>query len=289
MVILIVFAVALVAFLLVLGYLIDFRFDFRRYEPSGPRGRREFLRGCGPFELGTGERAVLVLHGIAGSPAQLREMSQRLADEGYRLYGVVLPGHGTDPDDLHGVTWKKWYAHVLAEYERVRERHGSVSVIGFSLGAALGLRLAMEHPVEKLVCISTPCRLFHNYLPTHYLLRVASFFSSSARTFPKRLPDSPEGPEYMIYESVPFDALTAVVELVRENVPRLGEVRTPTLIVHSARDMASKPRGAQYIYEHLGSSDKRLVWLSRAPHGLMHGSEDDKAVLHREIVEFLSG
>jgi esterase/lipase len=52
--------------------------------------------------------------------------------------------------------------------------------------------------------------------------------------------------------------------------------------------VASRPKSATYVYDHLGSEDRRLVWMGEAPHGLMHGSEDEKAILHREIVEFLS-
>jgi carboxylesterase len=173
---------------------------------------------------------------------------------------------------------------------RIRERHGRVSVIGFSLGAALGLRLAIDHEVERLVCMSTPCYgyLFHDYLPAHWLLRLAGRMSSTARTFPQRLPDSEDGPDYMIYHSVPMDALNTVVDLARELRPRLGEVDAPALLVHSRRDVASRAVGAQYVYDRLGSEDKRLVWMETAPHGLMHGSDEDKAVLHHEIVGFLS-
>jgi carboxylesterase len=275
--------------MLVLGYLIDFRFDFRKQQPVEPQGRRQFLRGCGPFEMGSGDAAVMLLHGIAGSPAQLREMAGKLADAGYHIYGVVLPGHGTDPEELYGITWQKWYAHVLAEYQRIREKHGSVSIVGFSLGAALGMRLAMEHQVDKLVCMSIPSdKLFHDFLPAHHLLKVASVFSSTARTFPKRLPDSPDGPEYMIYRKIPLDALHTLVDLAHDNISRLSEVRTPTLVIHSAKDVASKPRGAQDLYNRLGTQQKRIVWLTKAPHGVMHGSEDDKAILHSEIVSFLS-
>ncbi len=289
MVVLAVLIFSFVVLFLVLGYLIDFRFDFRKPELSPLQGRRNYLRGCGPFEFGSGDRAVMVLHGIAGSPAQVRDMAKGLAADGFHTYGVVLPGHGTDPEDLYGMTWQRWYEHVAAEYERIRERHGKVSVVGFSLGAALGIRLAMEHPVERLVCISAPSRhLFHDYLPSHWLLRVASFISSTARTFPQRLPETEDGPEFLIYKSIPLDALNTLVDLVHENCPRLGELKVPTLIVHSKRDVASRPRGAQFTYDHLGSDEKRLVWLEQAPHGLMHGSDADKAILHHELTDFLS-
>lgn len=288
MAILIAVGVAFVALFLVFGYLIDFRFQFRRPELSHLHGRRSYMRGHAPFEYGTGDRAVLALHGIAGSAAQLREMSKKLAREGYHVYGVTLPGHGTDPEDLYGVTWQRWYRYVEDEFDRLHEIHGRVSVMGFSLGAALGMRLAMNRPVERLVCMASPLRFFHDYIPMHYLLGFASLFGTTGRTFPKRLPESEDGPDYLIYDRIPLEALSTLVDLALENEPRLGEVKVPTLVLHSRRDPASRPKGAQHVYDHLGSPEKRLVWFEQAPHGLMHGSEEDKAVLHQEIVAFLS-
>ena len=318
MLILVAVGVALLAFFLVFGYLIDFRFQFRQPELSDLHGRRSYMRGHEPFEYvprrlddssdptsgppaGKGDhaassgrlddptgRAILAIHGIAGSAAQLREMSKKLAKEGFHVYGVTLPGHGTDPEDLYGMTWQRWYGYVEAEFDRLHEIHRSVSVMGFSLGAVLGMRLAMNRPVEKLVCMATPLKLFHDYIPMHYLLRLATVFGTTARAFPKRMPESEDGPEYLIYKRIPLEALTTLVDLAFENKPRLGEVKVPALLLHSRRDPASRAKGAQYVYDHLGSEEKRLVWFEQAPHGLMHGSEEDKAVLHSEIVSFLS-
>lgn len=305
MLILVAVGVAFLAFFLVFGYLIDFRFQFRQPELSELHGRRSYMRGHEPFEYaprrpddssdptprppaGKGDHAILAIHGIAGSAAQLREMSKKLAQEGFHVYGVTLPGHGTDPEDLYGMTWRRWYGYVEAEFDRLHEIHRSVSVMGFSLGAALGVRLAMNRPVEKLICMATPLKLFHDYIPMHYLLKLATVFGTTARAFPKRLPESEDGPEYLIYKRIPLEALTTLVDLAFENKPRLGEVKVPALLLHSRRDPASRAKGAQYVYDHLGSEEKRLVWFEQAPHGLMHGSEEDKAVLHSEIVSFLS-
>lgn len=315
MVLLVVIGMIAFAVFIFLGHLVDFRFDFRRggaKRRGGPSGgatslglsmKREYLKGCGPFEFGEGDRAVLVLHGIAGSPAQLRGMCRRLAADrvrgkineaepkaftrGLHLYGVVLAGHGTSPEDLFGITWQKWFSSCLSEFDRLKELHGSVSVIGFSLGAALAIRLASERPVDRLVLISSPMYFFHDYLPMHHLLKVARLFASTAKAFPERFPEGRDGPEYMIYRRIPLEALDAVVELAKGNGDLLYKVTSPVLMVHSKRDVSSRPRSAWEIYERLGSQDKRLVWLDNSPHGLMHGPEADRGILHEEIKSFL--
>jgi len=63
------------------------------------------------------------------------------------------------------------------------------------------------------------------------------------------------------YERKPTAAAMSLMELqglVREN---LGRISVPVLLVHGARDRTIPLGNADYIYEHLGSEDKRLLWL----------------------------
>ncbi len=276
----------LVILFMLFGDLIDFRFEVRKAITA--RVKRSYLKGCGPFTIGEGPGAVLVLHGIAGSPAQLREMCERLVPEGFALHAPTLPGHGTDPHDLYGIRWQDWYRAVRNEYDKMQKKYGEVSVLGFSLGAALGLKLASERPVKKLVLLSTPIYLFHSFFPTHYVLKLASLVANSARAFPEKLPETEDGPKYLIYKSVPFDALNAVVELVAELKGSIGDVKSPALVIHSTTDVAAKPRSATFICENIGSRLVKMLWVERAPHGMMHGSDEHKDLIHKEVVEFLS-
>src|SRR5438552_15796444 len=61
-------------------------------------------RPADPFALGDGPDACLLLHGLTGSPAEMRPVGEALAGAGFRAIGPVLPGHGTTPVDLYGVT-----------------------------------------------------------------------------------------------------------------------------------------------------------------------------------------
>jgi carboxylesterase len=148
------------AFFLWAAWMVDFRITLRRpAKKTRPRGLR---RGYAPFRLGEGDRAVLLIHGIAGGPAQMRLLGEALAQEGFAVHGLLLPGHGTDPDDLFHITWPDWYRHVEREFVKLAARYDEVSVVGFSLGAALGVKLAAEHGhrMKRLVLISTPIYFF---------------------------------------------------------------------------------------------------------------------------------
>src|SRR5258707_12553453 len=57
-----------------------------------------------PFSLGEGDDACLLLHGLTGSPAEVRPVGEALAAAGFRAVGPLLPGHGTPPEDLATTT-----------------------------------------------------------------------------------------------------------------------------------------------------------------------------------------
>src|SRR5258707_10794626 len=61
-------------------------------------------RPSDPFALGDGPDACLLLHGLTGSPAEVRPVAEALAAAGIRAIGPLLPGHGTVPEDLYTVT-----------------------------------------------------------------------------------------------------------------------------------------------------------------------------------------
>lgn len=49
---------------------------------------------------GAGERTALLLHGQFGSGATWWQIAPRIADQGYRVIAVDLPGHGESPPDV---------------------------------------------------------------------------------------------------------------------------------------------------------------------------------------------
>ena len=89
---------------------------------------------------------VLCLHGMGGTGATMWPVVAACIDAGFTTLAPTLPGHGTDPADLMGVTWTDWI-------ESAREWEADV-VVGQSMGACLALQLAAEHRCGAVVCIN---------------------------------------------------------------------------------------------------------------------------------------
>jgi carboxylesterase len=98
-------------------------------------------------ELTGGRRIGVVLsHGFTGSPASIRPWGEHLAARGYAVEVPRLPGHGTTWQEMNTTAWSDWYAEVTRVFEKLSAENDVVVVGGLSMGGALVLRLAADHP-----------------------------------------------------------------------------------------------------------------------------------------------
>jgi carboxylesterase len=98
-------------------------------------------------ELTGGRRVgVLVSHGFTGQPASVKPWGEHLAEQGYAVEVPRLPGHGTTWREMNATTWDDWYGELARVFDRLCLDNDAVVVGGLSMGGALSLRLAADHP-----------------------------------------------------------------------------------------------------------------------------------------------
>src|SRR5271156_4460014 len=88
------------------------------------------------FFPGSGVSALLI-HGLTGTPYEMRFLGERLAAAGVRVRGVRLAGHAATPEDLAATDYHDWYESVAGGFEQLRSFGDPVVVAGLSLGAVL--------------------------------------------------------------------------------------------------------------------------------------------------------
>ena len=118
---------------------------------SGPGNPRLLARAGNhisdvTFYYPGGPAAVVLIHGLTGTPTEMRQIGKLIAKAGYSVYGVQLAGHCGTEDDLLGTTWHDWYASVEAAWNKIAAKHETVFVGGLSMGAVLAIHLAALHP-----------------------------------------------------------------------------------------------------------------------------------------------
>lgn len=238
-----------------------------------------------PFHQPGDQTGVLLLHGFGGSPAEVEPLAESLAQRGYTVSVPVLPGHGTTPRDFAATSNSQYLAAVRQCFEAMRQQCGQVYVVGFSMGGLLAIQLEQEVKLDGLVLMSTPIQPWSDHADFEWLKRAAqggtrinlfvptlgipTLVKAARRELGGAAPNVVE-PNYAAY---PAASCLHVLELIEQVKPTLESVTTPTLILHSRDDYVSAASSAQYLHDHLGCGDKRLVYLENSGHVIALGRE----------------
>lgn len=142
---------ALVAMAAYLGYL-GGRGSFQS-EPA-PVGARVAVNGMQMYYEVSGKGdPLIVLHGAYMNIPTMGAIIPKLAKT-HKVYALELQGHGRTTDIDRPITYQNLADDVAAFMDAVGL--GKADVFGYSMGAEVGLRLAIRHPekVNKLVAAS---------------------------------------------------------------------------------------------------------------------------------------
>jgi carboxylesterase len=252
-------------------------------DPSPVNTDEFFLPGSG--------LSALLIHGLTGTPYEMRSLGERLAAAGVRVQGVRLAGHGGVPEELGEVTHTDWYESVVEGFERLRAYDEPNVVIGLSMGAVLAARLAIDQreAVSGVVMLSPAF-----YLPfwTRTALRVLRpTINVASRIYIHQQggSDIHDAAARRIHPSnrlMPLRAALNLFELSTQVRPRLSELVQPTLVIHSRRDHTCPfAKNTEFLMSHLGSTDKRLVVLDESFHVITVDSERERVA--EETLDFV--
>lgn len=121
------------------------------------------------------EKGILLVHGLGDSPWSFTDTAPVLARNGFLVRAVLLPGCGTRPSDMIGVSADDW-RRVVAEQIAVLQREvRHVYLGGFSTGGNLVLEYAYTHPEIRGLILFSPG--IKSNEPLDFLAPLASLFS----------------------------------------------------------------------------------------------------------------
>ncbi|MFN3233947.1 MAG: alpha/beta hydrolase [Gammaproteobacteria bacterium] len=94
------------------------------------------------------KKGILMVHGLYESPYSMRELGDELKKKGFLVRSVLLPGHGTSPEQLNYVGIKEWLDAVKYGVQSLKKDVEEVYVLGFSIGATLALNTIIHDPAQ---------------------------------------------------------------------------------------------------------------------------------------------
>ena len=237
------------------------------------------------FDLGAGRDAALCLHGLTGTPYEVRRLAETLAQRGVRALGPCLPGHGGAPERLAETPHEAWLEAVRTHYRALRAEHERVFVVGLSLGGLLSLCLAAEEPdVDGVVAVGTPLQFHTRLLP---LIPVVKRLMPYLRK--RRGSDIRDPAARAVHPSMPVMPMAGVHELVKLQQrlrPQLPRVQAPLLVAHGRLDSTAHPDDARTILAGVGSPERELCWLGNSGHVVP--VDHDGGALADRVADFLT-
>lgn len=241
----------------------------RRFEASHPRNADGIIIGAEPvFVRGVRPGAVLILHGYNDSPQSVASLGNVLHDAGWTVRVPALPGHARTIQEFARSGAREWIDAARTEYRILRERHAHVAVCGLSMGGALALLLAAEHPDTAAVIGIAP--YLHLSRPLRVLLALSPLAALGARYMSggggRSVHDTAAGSTMIAYRTSTPRLVRELAAVARQASAVLPQVHQPVLIVQSREDNRIRAQSTQRMFDRIGSTDKSLAWVTGAGH-----------------------
>ena len=196
---------------------------------------------------GREDTAVLLLHGLTGTPVDMIYMKHALVAEGYTVSAPLLPGRGTKPSDMFNLSWEDWMTTALDAYDDLARDHQNVVVGGLSAGATMTLDIALRRKPSAVVLCATALGMSNPiaYLAP-YVYRVIKQVPSPASD----LVDLNAGAK--CYDPAPVRAVAELLHGIGLVRNRLSEIRCPAFVAHAVSDKLVPVRYAHGLAASLG-------------------------------------
>jgi alpha-beta hydrolase superfamily lysophospholipase len=261
-------------------------------------GLRLFTRR---WESGTPPKAVLVLaHGYAEHSERYAHFGEHLAARGYTVCALDHRGHGRSEGERANIPDFGVYVRDLERFAAsVRARYPGVPqvLMGHSLGGAIALQVALEHPHSWAGLIVSAPFLVNAVAVPAYLERVSGPVARWLPALPTLKLDSRKlarDPDVVsAYDRDPLVYTGRVKARMGYEMAQAGprllaaapDLRLPVLILHGDADGVADPEGSRRLFAAVGSPDKTLKLYPGGYHEPLN--DLDKAAVMADILAWL--
>jgi carboxylesterase len=250
------------------------------------------------FTFAGGPVAVLLIHGLTGTPSEVKSVAKAIARKGYTVHGVQLAGHCGTEADLLRTGWRDWSRSVERAFDRLREQHETVFVGGLSMGALLAINLAHARPNEVAGLLLYSTTLFYDgwAIPrSRVLLRPAlalgfarwirfveaAPFGIKDDRLRERIVRAMQGGDSGSAgnAATPGGSLRELHRLIDRVEKALPTVRAPALVIHARDDDMTSLRNAHYVASRIGGDVEKVI-LEDSYHMVTLDLDRDRLVAH---------
>ena len=260
------------------------------------------LLGENGFIERKGSVGVLLVHGLTGTPTEMKQYGRVIARQGFTVACPELAGHCATIEALTATQWQDWYQSIEDAFDALKQECEHVFVSGLSMGALIALLLAAKkgHQVAGVILLSTTFfydgwnvpKLKRALLLPLVLYTPLKYFMQWEETSPYGIKDERvramvhailENRDHLAADKIGYFKTPALVvlesvRLIKAAKKALKDVVSPTLIVHSTEDDMASLKNAYYTQAHIASKTVETFFVDDTYHVLtLDKRKDDVA------------
>jgi carboxylesterase len=289
---------------------VKFHIDFPKNHKL--KSETTFINENGISLKGDNNRLVILIHGLTGTPNEMKFLAHFLNRRGYSVICPRLANHGQPLGILKKTKWQEFYQSVRKTFAEIKENPDLIFVAGLSMGALLALLLAEEFPgkIAGVSCLS-PTLFYDGWntpwskclLPLAYMTPIKHYFY-----FKEEPPYGIKNPQVrkqvhnyysqaklgdmsgIAQHGYPYFPVTLLYQLhllVKYLSKRLANIHAPVQVIQARDDDITSVKNAQFIYDRVAAQNKEMVLLNNSYHVITADQERDKVA--EELVRFFEG
>ena len=216
---------------------------------------------------------VLLAHGYAEHAGRYGHVARRLTNAGYAVYAVDHWGHGRSDGEGGYVPRFSAFLDGMAELLTLVEiNHGDIPrlLLGHSMGGLIATLFLIERQQAFVAAAVSGPAILPAEPPSRFTVWISRFLS---RFFPRlgvlSLDATGVSRDPAVVAAYQADPLVyggkIGARLGKEFMDAMAvaqadapKIRLPILIQHGAADRLTAPAGSRYLFDNVGSTDKRL-------------------------------
>ena len=246
------------------------------------------------------DKAVLLFHGLTGSPFEMKKYGDFLFKNGYDVFCYSFPGHGDRISEIETVTWQDWCNFAQDKYTGLRKNYNQFFVSGLCLGAAMAVYLG-EHNKDLTGIIALSTTLFLDGFCIPWTISLLPFALSTIIRFYYTFPEDDcfgvknertrkslakiTAKANISMDNYPLNCVDGLLKLSKNVRKNLKNVTCPILCIHSKYDNLSSTKGAKVVLDGVSSKIKKYVELNDSYHMVLYDNE--KEFVMNTVKEFL--
>ncbi len=231
---------------------------------------------------------VLLLHGLTGTPSEMKPLAKYLKKQGFRVESPMIAGHGQGHREILATTWQDWLDSVKKAFDDLAKECDQVFVAGLSMGALLTILLAVEDVrVDGIILLSMDLGIpgpdipfTHHLLPLGFAIPLMRRYCYWTEKPPYGLRDTRlqkmitrsieaakrgETDQYGLFRTY-VGSLHQMHKLIKVVLQNAHQASCPTLLIHSLEDTMLSAANATKIYAALGSQQKNITLINGCDH-----------------------